>query len=137
MNNAALTVLRVVVGIIFAAHGFAKFQMGLDNVSGWFSSIGIPGFLGYVVAVLELVGGIALIVGLGTRVISAALGFIMIGAIITVKGGNGLMGADGAAGYEFDLALLAMLVALAMAKGSALSVDGLLFGKKSSTEVKG
>lgn len=76
--------LRVVLGIIFLAHGTVKFQGGIENIVGWFSSIGLPGGFAYVVAIIELVGGIALILGLGTRIVSALLVLIMAGAIVKV-----------------------------------------------------
>lgn len=49
--------LRVMLGATFFMHGLSKFQGGLDNISGWFQSIGIPGFMAYVVATIELAGG--------------------------------------------------------------------------------
>ena len=62
-----------------------KFQGGIGNTAGWFESIGIPGFLAYVVGTIELVGNIALILGLGTRIVSALLAVVMIGAILKVE----------------------------------------------------
>ncbi|SFJ86310.1 DoxX family protein [Thermoflavimicrobium dichotomicum] len=125
-------ILRLVLGITFFVHGLAKFQMGLGNVAGFFQSLGLPGPLGYLVAVLELVGGIALIVGLATRIFSAALAVIMIGAIFTVKLQAGFMGAPGKNGYEFDLALLAMALYFVFAGSDALSVDHLFKRKKAN-----
>src|SRR6185312_12077073 len=98
----SLLILRVVLGLTFLVHGIAKFQMGLGNVAGWFESIGILGFLGYVVAFIELLGGIALIFGFGTRIFSALIAIVMVGAIFTSKLSIGFMGAE-AAGYELDL----------------------------------
>jgi putative oxidoreductase len=123
----SLLILRVVLGVTFLIHGVAKFQMGLGNVAGWFESIGIMGFLGYVVAFVELLGGIALIVGIGTRVASAIIALVMLGAIFTAKLSIGFMGAE-AAGYELDLALLAMAVALVINGSKLFSLDGKLFG---------
>ena len=87
-----LLILRVVLGITFLIHGIAKFQMGLGNVAGWFESIGILGFLGYVVAFIELLGGIALILGIGTRIFSALIAIVMVGAIFTSKLSLGFIG---------------------------------------------
>lgn len=72
-----LLLLRVVAGIAFVMHGMSKFQMGLDQVAGWFGSMGIPGFFAYVVAFLELLGGIGLILGIGTRILAALLAVVM------------------------------------------------------------
>ena len=38
-------IIRIVLGVTFFAHGLAKFQSGIDNVAGWFTSIGLPGGL--------------------------------------------------------------------------------------------
>ena len=75
-NEVGALILRVALGITFFIHGFVKFQGGIENQVGWFSSIGLPGFLAYVVAIIELVGGFALIIGLGTKVISVLLAII-------------------------------------------------------------
>jgi putative oxidoreductase len=132
-KTAAVTVImRVVMGIIFMVHGIAKFQMGLSNVDAWFSSIGIPGFLAYFVAVLELVGGIMLIVGLFTRYVSALFVLMLIGAILTTKLSAGLLGNGQAAGYELDLGFMLIALYLAVVKESSLSIDR-LFKTKSST----
>lgn len=88
------TIMRVVLGIIFLAHGISKLQMGLSNVEAWFSSMGVLGFLAYVVVVLELVGGIMLIVDLFIRYVSALFVIMLIGAIFTMKLSVGLLGSS-------------------------------------------
>lgn len=111
MNKKLInTLIRVVFGLIFTVHGVAKLQMGLENVSGYFASLGLPGFFAYVVASLELIGGIAVMLGLGTRVFAVLFALMMAGATIKVKLGGGLLGNGQGAGYELDLALL--LIAL-------------------------
>ena len=77
-------ILRLVLGVTFFVHGLVKFQGGIENIVGWFEAIGLPGVLAYGVALLEMVGGIALIVGLGSRIVSALFVLLMLGA--TVKG---------------------------------------------------
>ncbi|RAL21405.1 DoxX family protein [Thermoflavimicrobium daqui] len=125
-------VLRLVLGIIFLVHGIAKFQTGLDNTAGWFQSIGLPGALAYIVAIMEVACGLAVIVGLATRWVSAGLTIILLGAIFTVKLSAGFTGTAGKTGYEFDLALLAISVYLTLVGSEGLSMDRwLLRGKKS------
>ncbi|WLD94679.1 DoxX family protein [Alkalihalobacillus sp. AL-G] len=127
-------ILRVVLGITFFVHGLAKFQGGIENTVGWFGSIGLPGFLAYGVALLELVGGIALVVGLGTRIISGLLALLMAGAILKVKLPVGFIG-NGQAGYELDLAFLAMSVAIAINGSNLYALDSKLFkGQKHQNE---
>lgn len=121
------TIMRVVLGILFAAHGISKFQMGLGNVEGWFVSIGVPGFLAYIVAFLELIGGILLIMGLFTRYVSALFILLMAGAIVTAKLSVGLLGNGQSAGYELDLAFMLVALYLAVADRTPLSADRVIF----------
>ncbi|MCA0756306.1 DoxX family protein [Paenibacillus sp. N4] len=121
------TIMRVVVGILFLAHGISKLQMGLGNVEGWFSSIGIPGGLAYAVAGLELAGGILLIAGLFTRYVSALFVIMLIGAVFMVKLSAGLLGSNEMAGYELDLILIVASLYLVVAERSPLSADHAFF----------
>jgi putative oxidoreductase len=125
-------VLRVVLGITFFIHGLAKFQGGIENTVGWFASIGLPGVLAYAVASIELVGGILLIIGLGSRVVSAILAVLMIGATLKVKLAIGFLGNGQMAGYELDLALLAMTVFIFMNGSKMFSIDQVVFKQKES-----
>ncbi|HVI21403.1 MAG TPA: DoxX family protein [Bacillus sp. (in: firmicutes)] len=135
-NEVGALILRVVLGITFFIHGFVKFQGGIENQVGWFSSIGLPGFLAYVVAIIELVGGFALFIGLGTKVISALLAILMIGATVKVKLSLGFLGNGQMAGYELDLALLAMAAYLAINGSKLLSMNQLISQKYSKDFTK-
>ncbi|WP_428910451.1 DoxX family protein [Niallia sp. Krafla_26] len=129
-------ILRVVLGITFFIHGFVKFQGGIENQVAWFSSIGLPGFLAYVVAIIELVGGIALIIGFATKIVSILIGIIMIGATVTVKLPLGFLGNGQMAGYELDVVLLAMAVYLAINGSKLWSLGHLIFQKDSNDVMK-
>lgn len=72
-NDAAHVFLRVILGLTFFIHGVSKFQGGLGNTAGFFDSLGIPGFMAYIVAGIELIGGLAVILGLGTRIVPSYL----------------------------------------------------------------
>lgn len=124
--------LRVVVGIIFAAHGWQKFGGGLDRFAGFLSNLGIPlpEVFAFLVAFFELIGGIGLIVGLFTRYWTIPLAVIMIVAIFTVKLQAGLLGGGGRPGYELDLALLAGCIALLLTGPGPLSLERALFHKE-------
>ncbi|MFV8830229.1 DoxX family protein [Alkalihalobacterium sp. APHAB7] len=124
-NEMGAFLLRVVLGVVFLAHGAAKFQGGIENVAGWFDSIGLPGALAYVVAIIELVGGIALILGIGTRIVSTLIGFIMVGAIFTVKLPAGFLD-----GYEYDLVLLTVAVFLVLNGSKLYSLEQLILKGK-------
>ncbi|MEK4537980.1 MULTISPECIES: DoxX family protein [Peribacillus] len=129
-NEAGQVFLRIILGLTFFIHGVSKFQGGIGNTAGFFDSLGIPGFMAYVVAFIELVGGLALIVGFGTRIVSILFVVIMLGAIFTAKLPAGFLGNGQMAGYELDLALLAMSVYLACANRSLFSLDNKLFNKE-------
>lgn len=129
-NEMGALLLRVVLGITFFVHGVSKLQGGIENTAGWFSSIGIPGILAYVVAGIELIGGVALIVGLGTRVVSALMALIMVGAIVKVKLSTGFMG-----GYELDLVLMVIAIYLAMNGSSMISLDSKLPSKVTQAQI--
>jgi putative oxidoreductase len=124
-NEIGSLLLRVVLGIVFFAHGVSKFQGGIGNTAGWFDSIGIPGFLAYAVGTIELVGGIALILGIGTRVVSLLLGIIMLGAIFTVNLQAGLL-----EGYVLDLVLLVLAAHLVLNGSKLLSLEQVIYKKK-------
>ncbi len=126
------TIMRVVLGIMFLAHGISKFEMGMASVGGWFQSMGIPSFLAYVVSPIELIGGALLIVGLFTRYVSVLLIFVLIGAIITVRLPVGLLGNGQMAGYELDLAFILVALYLVISDNTGFAIDQVLFKRKSA-----
>lgn len=107
--DAGILFIRIAVGLIFLLHGWAKLQ-GMEGVIGFFASLGFPAFLAYFVAWSEVIGGLALIVGIFVRYVGILLGIIMAVAIIKVHIGNGYSVANN--GYE--LALILMLGSFAI-----------------------
>jgi putative oxidoreductase len=124
-------VLRVAVGVVFAMHGWQKLtMMGFAGVGGFFGSLGIPApeLAAVAVTLLELVGGIALILGLGTRIAGALLAANMLVALALVHLPNGFF-AD-AGGFEFVFTLFAAAGFFALAGPGAISLDAQLLGKR-------
>ncbi|MFG6150314.1 DoxX family protein [Halobacillus sp. B23F22_1] len=124
-------ILRVILGVIFFVHGLDKFQAGIGNTVGFFDSIGIPGFFAYIVATIELVGGIAMVIGFGTNIVAYLFAIILLGALLTVKLSAGFLG-----GYEFDLALLGMSIHIVLSNSTGPSLDNSIFSKNQDKLLK-
>ena len=128
-----LTILRIFVGIIFAAHGSQKlFGLfgggGLAGTAQYMESLGLTP--GHLMAILsggtEFFGGLALIIGLLVRPAALGLTFLSLVAIFTVHISHGLFMANG--GYEFALALLGGSLAVMIEGAGKLSVDRAIAG---------
>ncbi|MGH8931534.1 MAG: DoxX family protein [Egibacteraceae bacterium] len=119
-------IVRVVVGTVMFAHGLQKLTgpgpagFGQGALAGL--GVPFPVFFGYLVTYGELLGGLALIAGLLTRLLALALTVHLLGAILLVKVNVGLIGQEGA-GAELDLALIAGLVTLALLGPGRPSLD--------------
>ena len=129
-NNASLsswgpTVLRFIVGVVFLAHGWQKVHMGVHGVAGFLgmSGIPVPTISAVVLIAVELLGGIALILGIGTRWVAVLLAFDMVVAILAVHLKNGFFMPHG---YEYPLTLLAASISLALTGGGRASLDSSL-----------
>ena len=133
LTTVALTVLRVILGFLFAAHGWQKFnEWTIAGTQASFAKMGVPAadVMAPAVAVLELAGGAALILGILTRMVAALLVLDMLGALFLVHAPAGVFAANG--GYELVLLLAAAAFALALAGPGRLSVDRALFGRRTS-----
>src|SRR5271169_4400448 len=109
-----ITILRVMVGIVFLAHGGQKvFVYGISGVQGAFGQIGIPmpAVMGPFVALLELVGGALLVVGVGTRWVSILFAIEMAVAVLKVHLSDGFFLPKG---FEFALTMFAASCSIAL-----------------------
>lgn len=118
LSNFAPLVLRIVLGIIYIVHGAMKF-MHMGRTEYLFMKLGIPlpGVAAPAIALLEVIGGIALILGLGSRIFALLLAIDMIVAIAIAKLHSGFVG-----GWEFELVLVAGLLALVFSGPGTISL---------------
>ena len=127
------TLLRIALGIIFVAHGGQKlFAMGPAALAGFFGSVGIPfpAFNAYLVIAIELLGGIAMIAGLGVRAIASLFAATMVVAFATVHGPQGFFLPNG---YEFVLLVFAASIAIVLQGAGAFALDNVLAGRRLTT----
>jgi putative oxidoreductase len=132
--NAGLAVLRVVTGLIFVAHGGQKlFVFGLAGVTSSFTQMGVPlpGVTAPLVALLEFFGGLALVLGLLTRLAALGLAIDMLGAILLVKIKGGFFAPRGT---EYELLLFTAAVALALIGPGAISIDNAIAGRTGAAD---
>ncbi len=123
----AETFVRIIVGVMFLMHVIAKFKMGAGAVAtNVFAKNGIEPALAwtYFIMLLELVGGICLILGLFTRFFAAALAIEMLVALLLVHLPRGYFASGG--GYEYVLLIGAVCFAIALRGGGPYSVDRLI-----------
>jgi putative oxidoreductase len=125
-----LLIIRLVVGITFAAHGTQKLfgwfgGYGPKGTGGWLESIGIkPGVLMAVLAgIAELLGGLLFAAGLWTEIGAVLIVLTMLMAIVKVHGPNGYWAT--ANGMEYNVALIAIAIGVALIGAGDFSLDAL------------
>jgi putative oxidoreductase len=137
-KDYALAFLRVALAIVIFPHGAQK-------LFGWFEGYGykgtmqyftetrhIPGLVGFLVILIEFFGSVALLLGLATRIWSAAIAGVMVGIIFTTFHSYFFMdwfGVQKTEGYEFFLLAIGMAMALFAAGVGRFSLDAQLFGR--------
>lgn len=125
--DVSLLLVRIIVGVIFAAHGAQKL-FGVWDGKGLAATVAPPpdgmGPIGYLVTIGEFFGGLGLVFGFLTRFSAASLVVIMIGAIAMVHGEKGFFLAKG--GFEYNLALIGLLLPILLAGPGRFAVGPFL-----------
>ncbi len=135
--------LRLIIGFGFMAHGYAKLSKGVDGFADILQTIGVPapGLVAWATALIELIGGFAILAGAFVPIVSIPLVIIMLVALVTVHLPYGFssikltaMTATGAqfgtVGYELNLLYIAGLLTLALGGASPFSIDRWLIHRK-------
>lgn len=126
-----LTLARVILGVVFFAHGWQKVVTnGLSGTAGAFEKMGVPAptLSAWFAGLAELLGGALLIVGFAVPIVAIVLIIDMLGAIFTVHIDNGFFATGG--GIELPLVLIAGLLAVAAVPQTSLGIDALLLKNK-------
>jgi len=124
-----LTLVRIIVGVVFLVHGSQKlFVFGLGGITGFFTQAGIPlpMVAAPVVTFVEFLGGLALILGVFTRIAAILIAIDMMGAIAFVHGKNGFFLPTG---YEYALTLLVLNIALAIGGPGEYAIESRFMGR--------
>lgn len=132
MLDVGLLLIRLVIGLSFMAHGAQKLfgwfgGYGIKGTGGWFESMGMkPGaFVALLAGLAEFGGGLLLTLGLLTSVGGILIALTMVIAIVKVHGANGYWSTQN--GFEYNLAILVVGVALALTGGGQYALDALIF----------
>jgi putative oxidoreductase len=133
-RDVALLVARLLLGTIMFAHGYQKLMIdGLGRTTQGFESMSIPVaiFSAAFVTVIEIVGGVLVILGALLTLVAACYLVVMVGAAVFVHIPHGIFVEDG--GWELVGAIAALLLALAAAGSGRYGVDGLLQARNTRT----
>lgn len=127
----AALILRLSLGILFLAHAGLKFFVFTPaGTASFFNSLGLPGWLAYVTILWEVVGALALILGILPRLVAIAMIPVLIGAIITVHGPAGFFFTNENGGWEYLAFWIVGLIALALIGDGAYALRPTPVGKR-------
>lgn len=122
--DQAAALLRISTAFLFLMHaGLKVFVFTPAGTAGYFASIGLPGFLAYIVILVEILGAVALIVGFQTRITAIILGLDLLGAAWFGHVANGFFFTNANGGWEYPVFWAVVMFALALLGGGAYSID--------------
>lgn len=130
-REIAFLIARILLGVILIAHGWDKFAItGLEGVTGFFDSLGIPaaGIAAIAAAVVELLGGILIILEVFTRIVAAFVAIDMLFAALFAHVSSGIFVTNN--GWELTGAIGAGALLLIAVGAGAWSIDEVLAKRK-------
>jgi len=114
VGTAAL-LLRISLAIMFFAHAWLKIKVYTPaGAVQYFQSLGVPGSLAYLTMAAEIVGGLLLLFGIGTRWVALALVPLILGTIVLVHGKKGWLFTNKDGGWEYPAFWIVGLLVLAL-----------------------
>ena len=120
--DLGIALLRAGLGTMWIAHALLKlFVFTLPGTAQYFVSIGFPGWVAYPLFAAELLGGLAIVLGLYARQVALVLSPVM-AVVIAVHAGNGWVHTANGGGWEYPAFLLLASFALWLAGDGALSL---------------
>ena len=133
-KSSLLTILRITLGVVMLPHGLQKTAGwfggdGFGGTMGFFTSIGIPAFLGFLAIVAESAGAAALIAGVTTRVAAFGIAMNMLVAGFMHKANGFFMNWSGqqqGEGFEYHLLAIAIATVLIIGGAGRASIDRLI-----------
>ena len=109
--------IRILAGLTLMLHGLPKIT-DISGVQSFFPNLGLPPGLAIPVTLLEVIGGLALLFGILTRIASGLIIIEMIGAVVVAKLSKGFVG-----GYELELLIMAICISLFISGPGRISIE--------------
>ncbi len=139
-DSWAPTIMRIFLGVVVFAHGAQKLLgwfggYGFNGTMEYFTeTVALPWLVGFLIIMLESLGALALMLGLGTRVLAISLSFLAIGIIFTTHVQYGFFmnwfNSQGGEGYEYFLLWLGISIGLVFTGGGKYALDSLFVKNK-------
>ena len=134
-NNLALgpTITRIGLGMVLLAHSLwlKAVVFTLPGTAAFFESIGLPGFMAYIVFAVEAIAGVALVLGIGTRLAAAAAVPVLLGAL-WAHSGAGWLFTNAGGGWEYPAFLAVIAVAQVFLGPGAFALSNATVGRRVS-----
>ncbi len=122
----AALLLRLALGTMFVAHALLKILVFTPaGTAAYFASLGVPGWLAYPIMGVELIAGLLLLAGIGTRAMALLLVPVLIGTIVLVHGANGWLFTNKGGGWEYPAFLIVAALAQSLLGDGAYTARSL------------